>query len=541
MKIILSKPSAILARIGLGGIALLVALAMAFLFIGCMLGTADMSTENAMQELITFQKDSLLKNIGYLLLFSALGVALILVLRRLGWLNRITRWHLSLAIFLWILITGSAWVLMSMSAPTHDSLIVTRAGIAAALGEMKYLQEDYFIRFPFQSGYVLWTELWARLFGLDHSSYLFMEFVNVICLALGEAALVLTTDKLFGRRDVTFATTLALAAFFQPVIFSTFLYGNIPGFCFAAWAVYLFVCYLKHDRWWVLAISAACLIISVSLKLNNMILLVAMGIILVAHLLRGKPLRRLIALVLLCVSVLTLTNVAKLQYEKRLDKELGDGIPMISWMAMGLHDAPTAPGWYNGKYTVTNFHSAGNDPDVAGEKSKEVIKERLSYFADNPKEAADFFRDKILSQWSETTYQSLWNNQVRGQFMPKYGLAKYVCGEGEDTVKGWMDLGAQFLYGGMLIAAVYLVISQIKKNPARPEDESALFLIPLIFLGGFLYHALFEAKSQYVITYVTFMIPYAIWGFAMISGTVKRLVIRMIDRIRTAKEKTTES
>ena len=203
---------------------------------------------------------------------------------------------------------------------------------------------------------------------------------------------------------------------------------------------------------------------------------------------------------------------------------------------MGLHEAPPAPGWYDGKYTVTNFHASGNDPDVAGEKSKEVIKTRLSYFADNPKEAAEFFRDKILSQWSETTYQSLWNNQVRGHYIPMFGVAKYACEDGEDTVKDLMDLGVQFLYCGMLIAAVYLFISQIKNEKDRPEDQAGLFLIPLLFLGGFLYHALFEAKSQYVITYVTFMIPYAIWGFASLSRSVKWLIDRISNRIHSKKK-----
>ena len=121
-------------------------------------------------------------------------------------------------------------------------------------------------------------------------------------------------------------------------------------------------------------------------------------------------------------------------------------------------------------------------------------------------------------------------------FRSRNGIAKYVCEDGESKVKDVMDLGVQFIYCGMLIAAVYMVISQIKKDDERPEDQSGLFLIPLIFLGGFLYHALFEAKSQYVITYVTFMIPYAVWGFASISGTLKKVVIKIIHRIKEKKQ-----
>jgi hypothetical protein len=37
-------------------------------------------------------------------------------------------------------------------------------------------------------------------------------------------------------------------------------------------------------------------------------------------------------------------------------------------------------------------------------------------------------------------------------------------------------------------------------------------LIPLILIGAVLYHALFEAKSQYAVLYVPMMAPYAAFG-----------------------------
>ena len=516
-----------LSRVGLGAVATLSAFAMLFLFLSSMMGTADMSTENEMKEMITFTKDSLLLNIVMLLLFLFVGGAFVLSVRRLGWLDRITPRRVAFGIWLWVLLAGSTWVLTSMSSPTHDSLIVTRAGIAAALDEMKYLEEDYFMRFPFQSGYVLWTELWARLFELDHKNYLILEMINILCLAFGEWALVMTAERLFRRREVTLVTAIMLGLFVQPMIFSTFLYGNIPGFGFACLAIWAFTAYLQEDRPVLLLPTGLFLLISITLKLNNMILLVAMGIILLAHLLRGKPLRRALALILLCAAVIPLSNAPQWHYESRLDKELGDGIPMTSWLAMGLNESMIAPGWYNGKYTVTNFHAVGMDTEAASERSKVEIGNRLTYFKENPDEASRFFKEKILSQWNETTFQSIWNNQVRGQFMSRVGVAKYVCEEGEGKAKALMDLGVQFIYFGMLAATVYLFLMQFNKKEKRRSVEPALYLIPLIFLGGFLYHALFEAKSQYVITYVTLMIPCAAWGICRLFTTGKELVLTL--------------
>ena len=525
MNIQTPKPVRALSRVGLAAIAVLVLMAALFLLVGSLIGTSDMSRDGPGEEIIIFEYDEVWLNFAFLVLFLALGAGIVWLVRRFGLLTKLTPSRLSWALGLWVMLAGSLWVVMSMSAPTHDSLIVTRAGVYAAMGEMKYIDAEYFIRFPFQLGYVFWTEIWARIFGLNEGSYLFMEFVNVLCLAAGEMALVRLTERLFGRREVTFAAALTLALFAQPMIFCTFLYGTMPGFCFAAWAMLLFVRYLQTDRWRYIIGAGLSLTISVSLKLNNMILLVAMVIILLLHLLRRLDWRRLASIALLCVMVLTLKNVGMWQYELRMNKDFGSGIPMLSWMAMGLNDAVAAPGWYSYQYTIGTFNDAGKDPDVAAERSMEEIKDRLSYFAENPSETKDFFKEKILSQWNEPTYQSIWNNQVRGQYMDKFGLAEYVCGKGEYQTKAVFDLGIQFFFFGFAAAAVVLTVSQFRKKRegtmADRPDLCALWLIPLTILGGFLYHALFEGKSQYIITYMTYMVPYAVWGSFYVIRAVK--------------------
>ncbi len=526
---LLQKTGRGLSRISLGLIAVLLLAAMVFLFLGSMVGTSDMSTEHKNQEVVFFENDSVGLNMLCLGLYIAVGVVLIWFLRRWEWFRRLSVSRLSWILGAWVFVLSALWVVQSMSYPTHDSYIVTSAGVSVANGDLTPLDSVYFTRFPFQLGYVFWTEIWARLFNLNAGTYLCLEFVNAFCLALGEVALVRLTHRLFGRQDVTFATAAVLSLFVQPMIFCSFLYGTMSGFCFAAWSMLLFVCYLQTDRWRYIIGAGLTLATSVGLKLNNMILLCAMVILLLIHLLRGKCLRRLAAVAILCVMVLTLKNVGLWRYEWETDRDFGQGIPMTSWMAMGLNYDPetdAAPGWYNSQYTVANFDESGMDAAVASEKSVAVIKERLAYFADNPSEAGDFFSQKILSQWNEPTYQSLWNNQVRGHYMDSFGLAAYACGEGEYTVKALMDPGVQFIFFGFLVACVALLVSQCRAQRERRADEVGLWLIPLTVLGGFLYHALFEGKSQYVITYVTYMIPFAVWGVLHVAQIGKRVVNR---------------
>ena len=48
-------------------------------------------------------------------------------------------------------------------------------------------------------------------------------------------------------------------------------------------------------------------------------------------------------------------------------------------------------------------------------------------------------------------------------------------------------------------------------------------MIPVILIGGFLYHMLFEAKAQYSYPYVVMMLPLAARGLTMIGAGIRRI------------------
>ena len=49
-------------------------------------------------------------------------------------------------------------------------------------------------------------------------------------------------------------------------------------------------------------------------------------------------------------------------------------------------------------------------------------------------------------------------------------------------------------------------------------------LLPLVILGGLMYHLLFEAKSQYALPYFILMLPLAAAGFAAMFEYLKKKV-----------------
>ncbi len=458
--------------------------------------TVDMNMENAMAENVETASDDPVSNlIGTLLLLLFL-LLLLLALCRLP--TRV----LSLLSVALLTAFGLIFVFSTLSAPTHDSYIVSNAAYRASLGDGSALDSFYFRSFPFQLGYVLFSEGIIRLFG-QGDNYLVIEAVNVLMLAVAYLAILGSVRRLFGESCERVCALLMLLLL-QPILFCTFTYGNIPGLAFGALGL-LSVLSMRGGRCDLLRalLAALCFGIGVAIKKNIMILAVAAAILLLLRLLRRLRPSDVLALVLTAAAVVSLPAAATAHYEERFGLELGDGIPMISWAAMGLSPSYIAPGWYDGTYTVSAFAETGEDAEATAERAREAIEARLAFFASDPAAAAEFFREKLSSQWNEPTYQSLWTNQVRGRYEGEQGwLTVLLLDTAEEETKAYMNAVQQLLFLLATLGTAALLF--------RPRAEGALF--PTVLLGGVLYHAVCEAKSQYALSYIVLLLPLAAYG-----------------------------
>lgn len=487
------------------------------------LETTVIGTENSVRESVAYSSDSVLLN----LLTAAIGAAVLFLIKKSK--LKINPAILTGVLFVWTAVLGILWVFAVKSSPTQDSFIVTDAAAAAARGEYSNLHEEYFLRFPFQLGYVLWSEVFIRLLHLENN-FLALEVVNVLCLAATFALLAQTVRLLSDKESVFHSTVLLCMTCAPAILFCTFLYGNIPGLLFAVLAVYLIQLFLRRRKWYFCLAGAVCLGISVSLKMNFMIVLAALAIMLLLDVVCHRKLTSLVCLVLCAVCCIGIKAGVQASYEMRADCDFGDGIPMTSWMAMGLSDSARAPGWYTGKYTVTNFKENNFDSAAASADSAEVIKERISSFAQDPKRAASFFYRKFVSQWNDPTYQSIWTNEVRGFYggkQARHAVAVWVCEDGKQTVTEVMNACQQIVLVGVLIAVILCFV--------RRNETAALLL--LIILGGMLYHLLFEAKSQYSMTYYILMLPLAAWGWDAVLQTAETKISRFLNEKVIKKRK----
>ncbi len=438
-----------------------------------------------------------LENVSYLndnpflnVIFLVLSVFVcFLIMPRL---KKVPLWAEILFITAWTVTLGVIWVYSSQSAPTEDSVRVTKAAFEFANDRYAYLDERYYKNYSFQLGYIFFDEIifrFAMNFG-EIKNYLFLEVLNVIFLASAYIGIILINDKLFTDKRIRHLTAFLLVFSFQPIIFSTFLYGIIPGLMFAVWAVYFEIVWFKDGKIYAGILSAVFIALAVMIKTNNNIVLVAMLCVAFVKLFARSPKRlykvvsNIIYMALCAGLALSVSPAVKTMYEKRSGIDLGEPIPYISWIAMGLNESECAPGWYNYTMTLTNFENNNFDADEASKDSLKVVKDRIKLFKKDGQYANDFFYEKFVSQWNETTYQSIWTNEVRGQYEPKGEFAAWVCDKGQKGVSAYMDIYAQLIFASVLVG----VFACLRKK------NFLATMFPLIILGGVLYHLMAEAK-----------------------------------------------
>lgn len=410
----------------------------------------------------------------------------------------------------WTIVIGTIWIFSSNLSPTEDSYRVTQAALSAYNNDFEFLAESerYFRNYSYQLGYVFFNEFFVRIahiFG-PVENLLFLEVINVFLLAATYGALLLMNKHIFNDERVCAVTSLLFILAAQPIIFCSFLYGFIPGLAFAVYGLFFMVLYLKKDKIIYAPFSVICTALAVMIKQNYLIVLVAICCITFTAMFKRKKFVRDILFIAASIALALAVNPAvKSHYEKRANVDLGESIPITSWISMGLHEAGNAPGWYSPYYTIDIFAENNFNPDKASEKSMEQIKERIDYFKEHPQYRKEFFYKKFMSQWNETTYQSIWNNQIRNNYKPRTALAQWVCTDGEDTVKQYMDYFVQFIF-----AAVFVGLLACLKN-----KNFLSVTLPVVILGGVIYHILAEAKSQYAMPYFILMIGFGAYGVIM--------------------------
>jgi hypothetical protein len=481
-----------------------------------LLGSCKIDPNAYTREHILFLYDNVLVNILWGLLFLAILLLLFKVLKRLSLRT------LSAILVVYVTAIGFIWVCAVQSVPAADSAKITSAAADFLSGNYSALtsSDSYFKYFPFQLGYTFICEIFFTVFGTHN--YAAMGMVNVIFLDGAYLALIQLSRLIFDSDNIGKLTALLLAFCFQPILFSTFIYGNIIGFAFSMWAAVFVTMYLSDHKKSRLYAAAPLIAVAVLSKPNYAIVLAALCIMLFIDCIRSRRIFNLLAVFMMIALSAGFNQLIIFTDEARANVSLGSGTPQILWAAMGLQESDMAPGWYN-RYTIQTFKKNNYDADAAAAEAKNNISNRLAVFASGPQYAVSFFSEKVLSQWNEPTYESVWVSETKKHIsaVPPFAESIY-SGQAGSLLESYFNIYQQTVFVFFFIALLY----GFRKRDLRSS------LIPLIVLGGFLYHLVFEAKSQYILIYFILLIPYAAYGLHSAARGAEFLVKRFTGGVK---------
>ena len=457
------------------------------------------------------------------LLFLILVLAVFYLLDRKNMLERIPIKGLAGGTVLFVAAASILWICVSHTYPEADQ---------KAVSWMAYLMsQDYFLYFepgkymqiyPNQLGLSAVLEILYRITGGENWD----AFRYLTALSNGAVVYFLykITDRLFQNRRADCLVLFGSIGCIQIILYSTFLYGIMLGLAFSLAAFYVLLVFLDRKKM-IHAVLAGILIgISILIKNNYSIFLVAMVILLLYKALEGKNLKPLLAALILVLATAVLSSSLTAFYEYRSGMELGSGMPKSLWIAMGMQEGERAEGWYN-DFNLDTYTESGYDKEESSEAAEEAIADSLKNFAEDPAYALNFYYKKTVSQWNEPTFEALWINQFHmGQF--SYIVQSIYDGKLGAVLEEYMNLFQSLIYGAVLFCLW---------RKRKKWNMEQLFL-PLAVLGGFLFHTLWEAKSQYILPYFVCMLPCAAAGLAEALDILKNWRISKIRFRKNAEE-----
>lgn len=414
------------------------------------------------------------------------------------------------------LIVSIAWVYFARVFPFTDDQAICEIGLSIATRDTHELAANaYYSAFPYQAVIELIVALAYKIF--DARYIRAVQCFQGIMAAATITTAALLTQELFTDKRVTIVSCILLSCFLPLFFYTTFIYGLITALPFLFAALWEQVRWIKGGKFRDGILSALLIALCLLVKSSYSPALIAMSVIWVLHALRERNPRGIILCVLsgilyLCLSKLTVCAITQ---ATGVAPQANDQKPSVAFIAMGLTDDPSSlgPGWYNAWTWNPDFP----DADSLATASRDRVMSRLRSMVADPHAAADFLGRKLLSEWSEPTYQSLFYSnctEAWSPYGPNYGrdlpaaINGIYYGATAEVLLNFMDGYQALIYCGALICLLS------KRFTATLEVTAPLLFV----IGGFTLYLFWEAKSQYVMAYVLALVPYASSGLLKLSN-----------------------
>lgn len=492
--------------------------------------------ENAYEIVIQLGVDNPLLNL--LFLCSFLGI-----LWGIGTLfSRMERGNAILLVLvcLWIFGASLLWSYLSKSGPASDSGSVYYAAKRFAVNDFSAIsyRDSYFSVYPFQLGLAFFYEIIFRL--VRNDNFHILQGVNALCLVICTISQYHLCGRFFKNQQphalcerpyVTKAAqvyTLLFTAFCVPfIMYGSYIYGEIPSFAFLLFGTWTLLCFLEDGKTFCGILALFSFALGVLVRKNSLIFMIALAIILFLWLIHqraafsSKKLACYLAyFILLFALAIGVIPMVQHFYAKRAGAQINSGIPASTYLAMGLMEAESGPGHYNGYNYETFTADADYDAERAAKIGWAAYRKQLSYLASQPTYALPFFFRKFCMEWLNAGWAVFDSIYVSfGERLPL--VESCFSGSLYGLFKNYMANDQMALY--LLYAVCAFILLKTKQ-----DDNIFLYLFPLTAFGGALFLLFWEASGRYALPYAIFMLPYAGYGMELLIGLLKEkcLLIR---------------
>lgn len=482
--------------------------------------------ENMETQVVCTRWDNLLLNLlgGFFLCIFFVFVASF-VAKRGGTCKKL----LLFVTFGWILALGAILILFGKTVPAADAMSVYGAADSLAKGDTSVIHptDSYLSYYPQQVGLMAFLEILIRiwnLLGINVPAYHFIKGIYVLLLCVAVLYQYKSVHLLW-ENNTTDCLYLLLAGSNLPMImYSSFVYGEIPSFTAFSVGLYFLLLFIKNARGTQSSKNASLLFpgsfsllfltLSVMLRKNSLILIIAVCLVLLLEWVRSHRYCFALLAVLCAMAAFLILPCVQKGYEIRSGSFLRSGVPAMSYVAMGMQESSRGQGWYNG-YNINTYQACSMDTALTNNISRQSIRDSLSRFREDHGYAIDFYAKKFLSQWTDGTYAS--RQATLATFGGRRPLFQRIYeGDLSAFYIQYCNLYQNVIYLGVLL---FCIAPYRRKRNRFRHTGLPLYIGFIGVIGGFLFHIIWEANSRYIFIYGLLLLPYAAWGLNLLSNT----------------------
>lgn len=389
-----------------------------------------------------------------------------------------------------------------------------------------------------------------------------IRYINVFSIAIITFMLYKITNIIYKDERRNKIVILFSLLFIQFPLLSTFVYGDIIGLMFVLIAVYQTLCVIKKEKNKILhsVFAGISMGFAILVRTNYSIFLIATIIYLIFNIIKeiiktkydkenidnikSNIIKIIFGIIIICILSISPINIIKKYMESKYPDDIvsNRSHPLVSYLLMGARTKIdyASHGWwsaeiielwnkYIGENTAktkeelrTYLETVKKDGSGFEKLKKEQWKEYfelIKNYIKKPNTMFDFYSEKILSMWTETTFQSIWTNDV--MFRMKIYDADILGKTAKELYFGNTREIYQEYCKALIILIYFGAFIEILNNRKIIKDGEEKYNIDnrfinmeklyltIIFLGGFAFHILWEAKSRYIIPYVIILFPLA--------------------------------